>query len=278
MEDQGESVRHLVELGYVDPDEVAARDATRSQELETRLSQAVELYRQGRGEEAVPLLQAVGSDDPDWISPRQLLAEIHYRSGRWDQAQFAIDWLADHGVDSPRRALIAGGIAIVRREYRSALEDLNYARYVDPKLPSVHTLLGTVLLRLGRLDEAEDAFREAAEQNPRDARARDGVAAVFLRHGEYDEAADWALRALEQDIQLFRAHYHLGIALVHLHRFEEALQALEASVGVEPARAAPYHWLSRIAQRNLNDRDRAERYRALGRDVVRRRRDRRQRQ
>ena len=119
-------------------------------------------------------------------------------------------------MDHPRLALIRAGIALTRREVQTALVELQYARQVEPNLPSVHTLLGTVLFRLGRLDDAEDAFREAVQQNPADARARDGLAAVFLRHGEYEDAADWALCALEQDMQLFSAHYHLGVALAYL--------------------------------------------------------------
>jgi tetratricopeptide (TPR) repeat protein len=273
-----ESVRHLVELGYVDPDEVAAREAARRRELEVRLRQAVELRRQGRDAQSLALVEELTRDDPDWISPRQVLVELHYAAGRWAEAQVQLDWLAYHGIEHPRFALIAGGIKAARREFRAALEELHYARHVDPNLGGVHILLGTVQLRLGRLDEAEDAFRQAAERDPNDAQARDGVAAVCLRHGEYEDAADWALRALEQNIQLFRAHYHLGIALAFLNRFDEAIRALETAAKIDPSRAAPYFWLSQIAKSSLNDPERSAQYRNLGREKCRQRRQRRQRQ
>jgi tetratricopeptide (TPR) repeat protein len=272
MHDEDESVRHLVALGYVDPIEVEAREAARRRELEVRLRQAIEPRRQGRDDQAAVALEKLAVDDPDWVSPRQQLAEIYYSAGRWDEAQAHLDWLADHGVDHPRLALIAGGIAAVRRNFRSALEDLQYARNAEPNLPSVHTLLGTVLFRLGRLDEAENAFRQAADQNPTDARARDSVAAVCLKHGEYEAAADWALRSLEQDMQLFRAHYHLGVALAYLNRPTEAVAALEAAARVEPARVAPYYWLSRIATQQLHDSAASARYLELARGIIRQRR------
>ena len=82
MQDQDESVRHLVELGYVDPDEIAARDAARRRHLQTQFQQASELHRQGRGQEAVALLETIAADDPDWSPPHQLLAEVYYRAGR----------------------------------------------------------------------------------------------------------------------------------------------------------------------------------------------------
>jgi tetratricopeptide (TPR) repeat protein len=128
------------------------------------------------------------------------------------------------------------------------------------------------------LDEAEDAFREAVQQNPTDARARDGLAAVCLKHGEYEDATDWALRSLEQNMQLSHAHYHLGLALAHLNRPVEALQALDASARTDPGRAAPYYWLSRVAKNQLNDLERSAEYLERGREIIRRRRARRAKQ
>jgi tetratricopeptide (TPR) repeat protein len=168
--------------------------------------------------------------------------------------------------------MIAGAIALARRNLQSALDDLRYACHAEPSLPSVHTLLGMALFRLGQWDAAEDAFREAAQQNPADAQARDGLAAVFLRQGEYEDAADWALRALEQDMKLFRAHYHLGVALAHLDRPKEAVAALETSARIDPSRAAPFYWLSRVAARQLHDAQRGGQYQKIGRERVRKRR------
>ena len=275
---EDESVRHLVDLGYVDPEDVAAHAAELRHQSQAELKRAMELNSQGRGQEAAALLEIISGDDPDWVPPHQRLAEIYYSAGRCDNAQAELDWLAHHGVEHPRLALIAGGLALGRRDFSAALEELQYARHVEPNLPSVHTLLGTVLLRLRRWDEAEDAFREAAQQNPNDARARDGMAAVCLQHGEYEDAADWALRALEQDMQLFRAHYHLGLALAQLNRPEEAVQALGASSRIDRTRTAPYYRLSQIARHRLNDPAGAERYREHAREIIRQRRAQRGRQ
>jgi tetratricopeptide (TPR) repeat protein len=278
MHDQQESVRHLVELGYVDPDESAARDAEQRRGLQSQLQQAIELHRQGDGGQAAVVLERIVADASDWSPPHQLLAEIHYKAGRLSETQAELEWLERHGVDHARFALIRAAIALSRREMQTALRELEYAREVEPNLPSAHTLLGTVLLRLGRLDAAEDAFREAAQQNPADARARDGLAATFLRRGEYEDAADWALRALEQDMQLFSAHFHLGVALAHLNRPSEAVAALETSARLDSSRAAPHYWLSRIAAEQFCDASRADRHREVGRQTIRQRRHRSTRQ
>jgi tetratricopeptide (TPR) repeat protein len=263
----------LVDLGYVDPLETAASAEAWRKDLTALLKQAIELRRRGRGQEAAALLFKLASDDPDWAAPHQLLAEIHYSAGDWIAAESQLEWLTYHGVDQPRVALIAAGVALVRREIQAALKELAFVRCVEPELASVNTLLGTVFLRLRRWEEAEDAFREAVRQDPLDARARDGLATVNLYHGEFDGAVDWALRALDQDMQLFSAHYHLGLALMGLNQPAEAVAALEAAAHVNSQRTAPYCWLSRIARDQLGDPSRAKLYRNKARQIIRQRRE-----
>jgi predicted Zn-dependent protease len=273
--DDDRSVQHLIELGYVDPEEIAARNDAVRRQNEAELCRAAELASQGKMQEAVFRVERLSADNPEWIAPRQLLAELRYRTRQFGAVQAQLDWLTYHGVEHPRLALIAGAMALRRREFQSALEELEYARHVEPKLPSVHTLYATVLLRLGRLDEAAEVFRRAVQCEPTDARAHDGLAAISLRQGRFDDAADWALQALEQNMQLFQAHYHLGLALARLNRPHEALQALETCARAEPQRGAPYRWLSRIAEDQLHDRALAARYQQRGREVIRWRRSRR---
>jgi tetratricopeptide (TPR) repeat protein len=267
--DEDASVRHLVELGYVDPTQIAAREAARRRELQAQLRDAIEMNRQGRGQEAAALLQKLAGDDPDWIAPHRLLAEICYSAGQFQAAEAHLEWLVHHGVDLPPVALMSARLALARRDLRTALAELEFARWVDPNLPAVNTLFGTVLRRLGRWTEAEDAFRLAVEQDPTDARARDGLAAICLMHGEYEDAADWALRALEQDMRLFNAHYHLGLALSFLQRPDDAITALETATRLESERVAPYFRLSRIAGEQLKDPTRSASYRDCAREIIR---------
>ena len=273
--DEHEAVRHLIESGYVDPVEVALREASLRRQLEAELQQAITATKQGRAAEAVASLERLKVDDPNWIAPHQMLAEIYYRSGRWDESQAELVWLEHHAVENPRLSMLAAGIAIMRREFEAALELLEYAGHVDPALPSVHSIYGNVLLRLGKVERAYEAFERALVQNGDDTDALDGIAAICLLQGDYEAAADWALSAVEKNIQCSRAHYHLGVALSMLRRPEEALAAFEAVLRTDPHRAAPYYRMSRIALQQLNDPERAEDYLAQGRQLLRQRRERR---
>lgn len=270
--DEAASVLHLVELGYVDPEKEAASQAALHSRLEADLGRAIELHGSGRGQEAVDLLHRIASDDPELISPRQILAEIQFRAGNWNAARPLVDWLAHHNTFSPRLALMAGALALADRDLSAALGELKYASYVEPTLPGVQSLLGTTLLRLGQWEAAEGAFEQALRQNPKDAPALEGLAAVALRRENFESAVHWALEALKLNMQQFRAHFYLGIALAHLHRTEAASEAFATCARLEPLRAAPFHWLSRIADEHLGDAILATSFRERGQEVIRQRR------
>lgn len=267
-----DAVRHLVELGYTDPDEVALREAAVRRRLEAEVQEAINANKQGRVGEAVALLQRLEVDNPDWIAPHELLVEIHYQAGRWGEAESELKWLEHHAIEHPRLSLMAAGIALLRRDLAAALELLDYAGHVEPTLAGVNTLLGTARFRLGQHEAAIEAFERALQQNPADASALDGLAAIYLHRREYERAAGFALEALEHDMQLYRAHYHLGVALAHMNRPQEATAALDAASRLAPVSAAPFYWLARIAEVQTGDAARAEEYRHRARATIRRRR------
>ncbi|HEY3394140.1 MAG TPA: tetratricopeptide repeat protein, partial [Lacipirellulaceae bacterium] len=127
QQDDESSVYHLVELGYVDPDEAANREASRRRQQHGEFKKAAELAAGIKLEEAAQVLESLCADDPNWIAPRQLLAEVYFRKGRFSAAQAQLDWLTFNGVESPRLALLSGAIALGRREIASAIELLEYA-------------------------------------------------------------------------------------------------------------------------------------------------------
>lgn len=265
------SVRHLIDLGYVDLEAVAAREAAVRRQLEAEFQQAAKVYEQGDIDGATRLYERLSADDPEWIAPRQLLAEMYYRTGRIAESRVQLDWLTEHAVEHPRLALLSGAIALSGRNLPEAVDALKYAAHVEPTLPSVHTLLGIALLRSADIEGAAKAFQRALERSEADAQAVDGLAAVCLRRKDFVGAANYALEALDRDIGVFSGHYHLGVALANMDRPRDAIAAFENAARINVNAAAPYRRLQRIAE-SLGDAALAAQYRERGRQVVRRRR------
>ena len=247
-EAEDRSVQHLVELGYTDPTESTFAQAERRRQLRDKLRDAVELIQQGRAAEAVGHLERLAAADEEWAAPRRLLAEVHFFSGNISAAGPYVDWLALRNVVTPRLSLVTAAVAMQRGQWRSALVELEYGSHEDSSQPGMATMLGTAQALLGRWDEAEKSFENAVRLNAGDAAALDGLAAAALRRKDYQAAAHRALEALEHDMQLSRAHLHLGVALSHLNRPDAAAEALATCAKLEPERAAPLYLLSRLAR------------------------------
>jgi tetratricopeptide (TPR) repeat protein len=85
--------------------------------------------------------------------------------------------------------------------------------------------LADVFLRVNRLREARERFRELTDVYP--AFARNGLGEIALREGRFEEAADHFRRALERAPRATSLHYSLAMAYRGLGRLEQARVELE---------------------------------------------------
>lgn len=92
-----------------------------------------------------------------------------------------------------------GWVESFRGRYQEAIEWCERAIDVDPTLGNPYNDIGCYLLELGRLDEAEDWFRDALEAERYEAPhfPHLNLARVHLHRGDLDEAEAAARRSLE---------------------------------------------------------------------------------
>ncbi len=97
-----------------------------------------------------------------------------------------------------------------------------------PEKPFIFTNLGLAYLKLQQLEEAEQAFRQALQQNDRDAVAHNHLGILQRQKGEFAEALERYLRAIEIDDDYAQAHLNLGILYdLYLQDLEKALRQYE---------------------------------------------------
>ncbi len=238
------SVQHLVELGYVDPLDVAAKDAEDKCRSITEVNRAKSLMDAGLLAEAVACLEQLEQEHPEWLDAHAVLAEAYFRSNRWQSARDQIDWLMCRGCESPQLYLLSAAVDLACRQFESALEELRCAGRAGVALPGSQVIEGDVHLRMRDFVAAEAAFRSSIDRDGPTLHALEGLAAVNLHAGRYEEAAMNALDALSQEMRFGRAHYRLAAALLQLDKPHEALRALESWAAAEPLAAAPFRWLA----------------------------------
>jgi tetratricopeptide (TPR) repeat protein len=269
--DELASVRHLADLGYVDPLETAARRADVLRAQQSQLDEAVRLLQRGDLLTAIELVEALIRTADDWHAPRRLLAQAYFAAERWAEAEAKLDWLRYNGFEGAELSLMRAKLALRRRCFDDAIEHAEYAIGLESPSPIAELVLGEAFYRKGQLQAAEEAYRRAAALPNYRAAAYTGLTAVALRQGDVENAVEHALAAVELEQRQTSAHYRLGLALAHLGKLTEARVALLAAARLNPAIAGPYRWVATICDRQGDAKTAAE-FRRRAREVVQKRR------
>jgi len=183
----------------------------------------------------------------------QLVLDFEVSALREEAAQvLALPWVGDdddEGSGSPRTAYEwfvfaqeledewggapadVDGLLRVRHAYEAALE-------LDPGLAAAWTNLGSLLARIGDVEEAAEHFEQALTCDPEQEEARLNLAALSLQAGRTAEAVAGYREVLRRDPDCLEAHYGLarallqqggkGEALAHLERFRAAVDRIPA--------------------------------------------------
>lgn len=270
-----ESVRHLVELGYVDPLESEAKRRADECRRETRQNRARSLLDAKLHDEAIDELQSLKSDFPDWPAIYELLAEAYLQLGQDDLAALELEFLIHRGAESARLYFALGRIAASQRQLDEALLNYHVASCCNSELRGLQLAQGLALLRQRKFELAKAALQQALESEQSHA-VLDAMATCCLGLEDYPQAAEYALAALDQNMSFAPAHYHLALALVGLDRAVDAKQALEVSVAIDANFIAPLRWLTRLCREHVGDSAQADVYQGRAREIIRQRRQARQ--
>ena len=119
-------------------------------------------------EAGIPCLERAAErakDDP--LAPRLRLAEVLLERGQLDEAQAHLDWARRRAAGEPRTQLGLGRLAVLRGQWKTALEHLEYCLEDPHSRRLAHILRAEVLGRLGET-EAARVTQQEAERLPED--------------------------------------------------------------------------------------------------------------
>ncbi len=129
------------------------------------------------------------------------------------------------------RALIGLGVALTDSDPERSIDVFDKAAALADDVAEVHFNRGVAFLKLDKLAEAEEAFRDALERNRDFHKAKVSLANIHKRREEYKTA----LRMYEEvlphapDDPLLRANLALSLMKTP-HRFEEAIEHWDAAI------------------------------------------------
>jgi tetratricopeptide (TPR) repeat protein len=196
----------------------------------------VAAFEQGRPAEALPLLQAATTAEPQNAQAWKALGVLYASQG---DTRAAVDPFA-RACSLNGRLLDAcyyhGRALYTLNRFAEALPSLEKALAAASAKAMPETAIGECLEGLGRRDEAEKRF----------------LAAIARRDGFEDRARTAYARFLLPIVRApnsSEAHYQLGRALQQLDRLPAALPHLERAVTLDPRRPAARLLLARVLRR-----------------------------
>ena len=164
------------------------------------------------------------------------LAYVHLQSGEAAEAVAVLRRLGSrHRNDLATRRLLAQALAAAGQP-ELAVQELAELRAELPDDPELAFTLGSGLLRLGRVEEAEPLFAEVLAARPA-AQTLVLVGRTYRDFGQAQRAAAAFARALEMEPTVRRAHYYLGtLALLDEDgpRLDDAVDELRAELALFP--------------------------------------------
>jgi Flp pilus assembly protein TadD len=273
--DSEQAIRHLVELGYSEPNPPQLQSMLDRTTDENQFNLARSLADASQVERAIPLLEALVMRRPERPAYGQALFEAYFSAGRNADCRRLATSAWDAGQRGPLIHLALGAVEMADRHAEAALHHLEQAEAADATMPGLHVLIGRAYARLRRWADAERAFARAAELDPDGDTAWHGLATAGLGLGKFEAAVEHARRAIVLRPNYPEAHYHLGVALMRLGRATDADAALRQSIALRPDLLAAYARLVELYDGPLSDSAAAREYKRRADEIILRRRLRR---
>ena len=180
----------LANLGCFDEAQSALLTALR---LEPKWADALEFLedaREWKGEraQAAQILDRVTQLTPQDAAMMVALGDVCANAGQLQQAEatYRAAMALEPSLAAPYVGL--GHILNTQQRYHQALEELDVGLRLDSECAAAHATRGRVLMELGRLEEAETAYRRAVRIEPNDGILRSRMLVSMAFNGHWSPA------------------------------------------------------------------------------------------
>ena len=217
------------------------------------------LLDEGDADAAFGLLREAVSRQPTNVAALELMAEAAVRTGRWQDAEFALKSALGLQPDNLNLQLRLGGVYLAKNDTSAARDVFRELTERYPHSDRAWASLGLLDAQLGNTDRALLELAQALEENPLLPEVQLGYGELLLsqeRPAEALAAFQAARNLLPDDPQL---EARTGQALLALGRGPEAAAHLRAAIdgGFRPFDVQRSWALSLIADGDLADAERA---------------------
>ncbi len=208
--------------------------------LSRRFDEAIEAY-----EQAIRL-------DARYAWPYHHLGAVYEERGDYESATEYYRQAIDRHQNNEQKAVLwdnTGGIYRLMGQSEQAIEAYRRSTALDPNYASPWYSLGNIYAALEQDDEAINAYRQAIAINPADPWPYHNLALVYEKMENYDQAIALYRQAIERhatDYNRAVSWDSLGNVYSDAGRYEEAVQAFQEAIRLNPKYALPWNSLGDV--------------------------------
>jgi Flp pilus assembly protein TadD len=243
----------------VTAEELLAEEAKRSPRSQPiLLALANVLFRDGKHLNSIVVLKKAELVAPLDERSRYLLALSYVTIHRQDQARPVFEQLAQAAPSNALYPYWLSRLAYRKMNIEIAVTQARKALQLDPTLVKAHDQLGLSLAAQGNAEEASRAFETAIklnrEQSGHSPWPSINLGTLLLRSGRLEDAERRLREAIAIDSRIPVAHHRLGQVLEKGPRTEEAIAEFEQAAQLDPTYPDPHYALARIYRRREDTR------------------------
>jgi len=231
-EDRGQWQEALNLYSQIDPNSIYGKNA--------KIRSAWAIYKLGRNEEAVTILEAIAEKYPDDIKALVVLADLKRDLKSWnDAAQQYARAIGRLKSDDTRHwsLFYARGIAYEQsKQWDLAEADLLKALELNPEHPQILNYLAYSWVdRDENLQKAKEMLIKAVSLRPNDGYIIDSLGWLYYRLGDFDNAVAQLEKAVSLEAADSTINDHLGDAFWRIGRRDEARYQWQRALWLDPA-------------------------------------------
>ncbi len=190
-------------------------------------------FREGEYKAVISLLSPFENAARDNRALMYLLGTALIRENQTQRGQALIDRIMSRG-DSAEAHLMLGTMRMMTLDAKGALAEFERAAQLNSRLPGVHSANASALLTLNEPARAMEEYRRELEMNPNDFDANLMLGVLLRKESRYDEAMKHLTRALDLRPRTPDAAYQLALVHMGAGRIAEAQAALEELIKRHP--------------------------------------------
>ncbi len=252
------TVEGLIDQGMLAEASMALRERIESEgeTAPNLLLRGLILYRQERYDTALAALQRSFGLDEGNPDTSKALGLCLVKMGREDLAETFFEIVVGLAPADPAAHYYLGLNAYTTRRFDLAAERFERSVSLDPDSVDGRSFLGRSYEAIGEIDRAARHYSRANELNRASQRQSAGPAlllgSLLFRQARLDQAEQHLREALQYDEKSALAHYWLGLVLEKRSEDGGAIDELERAASLAPDDHRPHYALARIHRKTGN--------------------------